>query len=108
MAQFRRATRSDIKILIILCTPILMLLCSAVVVSQTQNISISQLARDPVSLMDVHPFTGILSNLGILLWCMSASICLFSSLPLIELEKTGSFFLIFSFCWLSYSDSLAR
>jgi hypothetical protein len=67
------------------------------VVSRAQNISLSQFTRDPAAIMGVHPFTGVLSNLGILLWCASASVCLFSSLVLLNQKKRGKNTLFFLF-----------
>lgn len=63
---------------------------------QTQ-ISIMELMRDPSATMEVPFYTGLVSNLGILLWSATAAICLFSSLAMRRSanhpEKT-SFFLV--------------
>lgn len=39
---------------------------------------VNQLTRDVAAIADIHPLSGLLSNLGILLWCASAAICLFA------------------------------
>ena len=43
------------------------------------GIPVADLTRDPASTMGVHPFIGIVSTIGILLWTATASICLFSA-----------------------------
>lgn len=39
---------------------------------------IQNFTADPGSLLDYHPLVGVVSNLGILLWCAAAVICLFA------------------------------
>ena len=41
------------------------------------NVPVEKLTRDPAAVNNYHPFIGIISNIGILIWCSSASICLF-------------------------------
>ena len=49
-------------------------------VSIKGQVPMSTLTRDPAALEGYHPLkTGILSNVGVLLWCATAAICLFSS-----------------------------
>ncbi|MDJ0796702.1 MAG: hypothetical protein QNJ51_07660 [Calothrix sp. MO_167.B12] len=43
------------------------------------GIPISQFTRDPAAIADINPFFGLVSNIGILLWCGTVSICFFSS-----------------------------
>jgi hypothetical protein len=42
------------------------------------HIPVSSLTRDMAMIAKVHPFTGVVQNVGILLWCATAAICLFS------------------------------
>ena len=35
--------------------------------------------RDPMATVNAHPLTGVLSNVGALLWCAAAAICFFVS-----------------------------
>lgn len=48
------------------------------IVSVVADVPIAQFTRDPAALMHAHPATGFLSNLGVLIWCAAASICIFS------------------------------
>ena len=74
---------------------ILLLLAAIKYLSVKQNIPIDHFLRDPVAVMEVHPFTGIFSNIGILFWCSTAAICFYCSAVI--KRKTGdrklSFFL---------------
>ena len=48
----------------------------------------SQLTRDVTIIAKIHPLSGMLSSLGILLWCATASICLFSAVALRSVESS--------------------
>ncbi|MEM0911536.1 MAG: hypothetical protein AAGJ37_11205, partial [Pseudomonadota bacterium] len=37
---------------------------------------------DIAAIAEVHPFTGMLSNMGIFLWCVSATVCFFAAATL--------------------------
>lgn len=41
------------------------------------GVPFSQLTRDPISLGGLNPIFGIVSNVGILLWCAATTICFF-------------------------------
>jgi hypothetical protein len=66
---------------------------------------------DPTEVMDVPFYTGIMANLGILLWAAAASICLFISIFLAPLvgKAWKDFFLVFgSLTLLLLLDDLLR
>ncbi|WNH10243.1 hypothetical protein [Thalassobellus suaedae] len=42
------------------------------------QIPLEAMTADPMSTFDAHPFIGLISNLGVLLWCTTASICFFA------------------------------
>lgn len=54
------------------------LLLSAAFISIYFNIPVEQFTRDPVVILKGHPFIGFISNIGILLWCSTSAICLFT------------------------------
>ena len=56
-------------------------------VSINSQIPMGTLTRDPATLEGFHPLIGILSNLGILLWCGTAAVCLFGA---VILHQNGS------------------
>ena len=64
--------------LFVVYAPTLTLLAMLAIVTLQTGIRVSDLTRDPVSVMDVPLYTGLLSNIGILLWSFTAAICLFS------------------------------
>lgn len=43
------------------------------------NIPFEMVTRDPARIAKFNPFTGVLSNIGILFWCSTAAICFFAS-----------------------------
>jgi hypothetical protein len=47
-------------------------------VSAYFNIPISEFTRDPLAITGGHPFLGVISNVGILLWSFSATVCFYS------------------------------
>ena len=42
------------------------------------NIPIYRFTRDPLAIAGGHPFLGIVSNIGVILWSATAAICFFS------------------------------
>ncbi len=61
------------------------------------KIPMAELTRDPVQLLHGRPYTGMLSNLGIIIWSATAGICLFVvilSLPYQERKRERQFFLL--------------
>ena len=65
--------------------------------SLVAGIPISYFTRDPSALMGVPFYIGLLSNLGILLWCSSAAICLFSFMVFRGVVKNTEVALFFLF-----------
>ncbi len=58
--------------------PILLLLCILAIVILKTKIPILDLTRDPARTLRAPFYIGLLSHIGVLLWCSSAAICLFS------------------------------
>jgi len=69
----------DRKGLLALYLPILALLFLVTIVARSSHISVLSLTRDMAAIAHVHPLIGVVSNVGILLWCATAVICFFSS-----------------------------
>ena len=65
--------------LLVLYLPVLAFLLLVTIVTFPSKIALLDLTRDMAAIAHVHPFTGVVSNVGILLWCATAAICLFSS-----------------------------
>ena len=68
----------DRKGLLALYLPILVLLLLVAIAARSWHIGLSNFTRDMASIANVHPLVGVVSNVGILLWCATAAICLFS------------------------------
>ncbi len=57
----------------------ILLLLLVVVARLAWHIPVGDLTRDPATVAGTHPFVGWLSNVGVLGWCATASICLFTA-----------------------------
>jgi hypothetical protein len=68
---------ASVRILLLTFAPSFFVLCVAAAVGAVGGITMDRLTRDVVAIAGIHPLSGILSNLGILLWCVTASVCLF-------------------------------
>jgi hypothetical protein len=87
----------SIRLLTVTYIPSTALLVALTIASLYKHIPIVLLLRDPVAVANMHPVTGVLSNLGVLLWCSSAAICLFSGVVLHQaLPTRRGWFLICS------------
>lgn len=84
-----RQSKIMLKIFLRIYVPIIILLILIFLVSLVTNIPLEIFTKDPAVIVgekgvgslvnfSINPFVSIISNLGILLWCASASICLFS------------------------------
>jgi hypothetical protein len=62
----------------LLYLPVLALLIVAVIAARSLHVPVASLTRDMAALAHVHPLIGVVSNVGVLLWCATAAICLFS------------------------------
>ena len=61
------------------------------------------MTSDVTTIANVHPLSGILSNLGILVWCAAASLCAFAAMFLRTVKPRDRFwFLFFSALVSSY------
>ncbi|WP_051469967.1 hypothetical protein [Fischerella sp. PCC 9605] len=67
------------------------------IISRLKKIPIAYLTRDPAAILGQPFYIGLLSNIGILLWCSCAAICIFSFFVLKkDIKKKESKFLLFS------------
>ena len=67
------------KGLLMLYLPNVTLLLLVAIAALSPQITVASLTRDMAATAKVHPLTGVVSSAGILLWCATAAICLFSS-----------------------------
>jgi hypothetical protein len=90
-------TRIPIRQLVVTYVPSIALLVLASIASIRKQIPIGVLTRDPLAIAGVHPLTGALANVGILLWCSAAAACLLAGAVLHRIQQTReSWFLISS------------
>lgn len=58
---------------------LLSLLFLIAIIGARYDIPLAHFTRDPAAILHAHPFTGIMSNIGILFWCSTSAICFFAS-----------------------------
>jgi hypothetical protein len=87
--------------LLVTFIPSISILVAMVVVRVLFKISMAAMTRDVTAIANIHPFSGILSNLGILLWCAAASICAFGAMILRNVKPRDTFWFLLSSALLS-------
>ena len=67
------------------------------------DVSIPAMTRDAAALAQIPPLWGIVSNLGILLWCAAVAICVFAAVAVFRTGPRDAFrFLLFSALLTAY------
>jgi UDP-N-acetylmuramyl pentapeptide phosphotransferase/UDP-N-acetylglucosamine-1-phosphate transferase len=90
--------------------PSLLLIGVIIEIAKKFGVSVYELTADPAEIAGKPPYIGLISNLGILVWCASAAICIFGAF-LTKLDRDCSkkwfSFLLVSGCftaWLMLDD----
>lgn len=87
--------------LLITLAPSIFILLLMVVANVFFQVNIDAMTRDVTAIANVHPLSGILSNLGVILWCAAASICAFAAIILRDVKPRGLFRFLLSSSLLS-------
>jgi hypothetical protein len=77
MVQIFPQIKKLIKPLIALYLPAVLFLVGMVILCTQMEIPISFFTCDPASTVEIDPLTGMVSNIGILMWTAAAAVCLF-------------------------------
>jgi hypothetical protein len=88
------------KLFAIYSLAILMLVAISVA-SIVFQIPIPLFTRDVTAIANIHPLSGILSNLGIYLWCISAMVSFFAAMVLRDIDQNRYLSFLFSSAFLS-------
>lgn len=90
--------------------PACLFIFSIWLLTENTKIPLYELVADPAEVGNLAPYTGLVSTLGILLWCGSVSICFFSAY-LLKISQKSNFkwqvFFLFSayiMLWLLIDD----
>jgi len=78
-----------------------LMLIAIVLVSAVFQLTIDNFTRDISTIAQINPFSGILSNLGIFLWCIAASTCFFAAILLRDIKQAKYCSFLFSSALLS-------
>lgn len=105
MGQHKDGLKVSYRILLVLLLPSLGVVGLIALISKTTAIQMAVFTEDMFYIGGVPPYVGMLSNLGILLWSASASVCIFSGVVLrggAKHWRGTSTFLMFSGLLTSY------
>lgn len=67
--------------------PPVVVLSVVALASRILGVSASRLMRDPAATMDVHPLTGLVSSLGIVVWAATVAVLGFSATLLLHVNE---------------------
>jgi hypothetical protein len=73
-----RQARGLAPLLAALYVPATALLLAALVASHVKRLSFGVFTSDPTAIVGASPLIGVLSSIGVLGWCATASLCLFT------------------------------
>ncbi len=83
--------------------PAVTILIAILIITNHFQIDMYLVTRDVAAIAKIHPLSGFLSSLGILLWSVAAVVCLFTAFVLYQLKSADSFwFLLFSAIFSAY------
>jgi hypothetical protein len=98
----------SLKQMLIIYVPSVSILVLVAIVHIHFKVSMYDIFRDPTVIGKVHPLSGVLSNLGILLWWSTTSLCLFTAMLLLKLNQSKKFWFLLSSgllsAWLTLDD----
>ncbi len=97
------------RVLAVVYLPVVIVIGFACLLSTHLHKEIGFFTRDPAAIARLHPFVGLLSNIGALLWCAAGSVCLFAAglLSYGAPRVWSRFFLAFgAFTWFLLLDDL--
>jgi len=84
-----------IRQLLITGIPAILILAGVALVSILLDINLGLLTRDPTSIAEINPLSGILSNFGIIMWCTAAAVCFFAAAAIRNTESNDFFWFLF-------------
>jgi hypothetical protein len=79
--------RALLPTLLLVYVPALLALGAVFAASLASNVPVAYFLRDPAGTLHVPNYIGVVSGLGVLLWCSCAAVCMFSWAVL---KKTGA------------------
>lgn len=97
MTRFRVTwSRQEIILALWLWLPLCAGLAVLAWVSRAFKIPLWKFTRDPVQIFNGNPWDGVLSNIGVILWCVAAVVCFFSYVILraIDADRSKQRFLL--------------
>jgi hypothetical protein len=95
---FRKTSSQQLVFTIL---PAITFLMAVVIVSIVFQIPLSNFTRDTSAIANINPVYGIVSNMGILLWCVAASTCAFAAMMHKTFKSKINFYFLLTSALLS-------
>ena len=83
--------RASAPQLVVTLVPAFLILATMLVVKLRLQIPFAEMTRDVTAIANINPLSGMLSNLGIILWCATAAVCFFAAANLRRIPGEESF-----------------
>ncbi|MCB0453651.1 MAG: hypothetical protein KDC94_12365 [Aequorivita sp.] len=80
--KFQLLKKTSIKTLMFIFFPALMVLVAIAMVSQIYQVPLNDLTSDTAAIAGINPLYGVLSNLGVILWCAATFSCALAAMIL--------------------------
>jgi hypothetical protein len=94
----REQLKNITLILVIVYAATTALLSIVILLGIEYNIELDHFTQDPAAITDSPFFIGFFSNVGVMLWCAGAVVCMFAwrAIPVMEQTKSVRAFLLYS------------
>ncbi|HLT49725.1 MAG TPA: hypothetical protein VKZ90_04685 [Aequorivita sp.] len=106
--EIQSLKKTSIKSLLFIFFLAVIVLIGIATISQVYHVPFTKLTSDPTAIAGINPLSGVLSNLGVVLWCAATSCCVLTAMIFrsIGSKKLYSFFLYSSFlsAFLMFDD----
>lgn len=96
MSNKRVLELGDLKLYLLFTIPALILLSGVFLVSTIGGFGIEKFTADPAATANFHPLTGVVSNIGILLWALAGFSCVICFLSIYAATSERNTFLLSS------------
>ncbi|ASO07968.1 hypothetical protein [Arenibacter algicola] len=89
--------KTSMKILMFIFLLAAIVLAALAIINRIYQVPFNLMTSDPTAIAGIHPLSGVLSNLGIILWCFAACSCTLAAMILRSIgTKKLYLFLLYS------------
>ena len=77
--EVRSIKKTSIKMLLLVFFFANLILVAVATINRIYQVPFTLMTSDPTAIAGIHPLSGVLSNLGIILWCFATSNCILAA-----------------------------